>query len=94
MFVLHIDLELKAGAQEALKTAFRDTFRPAISAQDGFLAAELLQPLDSASAYCLELAFDQQATQQQWVATDLHQQVWPAIAGYCTNFAVKSYNTI
>ena len=39
--------------------------------------------------YRLSLAFDRQQSQQKWVATDLHQEVWPAIADQCVEFPFR-----
>ena len=94
MFVLHIDIKVAGGKQEVLAQTWRGTFYPAVSAQPGFLRAELLQPVEDAAEYCIVLAFDQQSSQQSWVATDLHQQVWPQIAVHCEDFTVRPYNTI
>jgi heme-degrading monooxygenase HmoA len=94
MFVLHIELKAKPGLQQDLEKTFLEKFRPAISVQEGFQAAQLLRPKDDAENYRLSLVFDQQASQQKWVATALHQEVWPALADQCTEFSVQGYNTV
>jgi heme-degrading monooxygenase HmoA len=94
MFVLHIELTVKPGMQQSLETTYTKMFRPAISAQDGFTAVQLLHSNDDNANYRLILAFDHQASQQKWVATDLHQEVWPAIAEQCTEFSVRGYSTV
>jgi heme-degrading monooxygenase HmoA len=94
MFMLHIDLKVKAGQQEALEKTYLEKFRPAISAQEGFSAAQLLRSNEDDLNYRLALSFDRQASQQKWVATDLHQVVWPAVADQCAEFYVHGYNTV
>jgi heme-degrading monooxygenase HmoA len=94
MFVLHIELVAKPGQQQSLEETFLDTFQPAISAQDGFNSAQLLRSNENDANYRLCLAFDRQASQQKWVATDLHQEVWPAISNQCTEFAVQGYTSL
>ncbi len=94
MFVLHIELKVKPGMQQSLETTYMKTFRPAISAQEGFNAVQLLHSNDDNANYRLSLAFDHQASQKKWVATDLHQEVWPAIADQCTEFSVRGYSTV
>jgi heme-degrading monooxygenase HmoA len=94
MFVLHIELKVKSGSQASLEKTFLDRFYAAVSAQGGFVGAQLLRSNDSDSNYRLCLSFDQQASQQKWVATDLHQEVWPLIADQCENFSVAGYTAV
>ncbi|HEX5482266.1 MAG TPA: antibiotic biosynthesis monooxygenase family protein [Terriglobia bacterium] len=94
MFVLHVDLEVKPGARQALEKIYAETFRPAISRQAGFSAVALLRPTEGESNYLLSLAFDDQSFQQQWVATDIHQQVWPQMEQHCARYSLKRYNTV
>jgi heme-degrading monooxygenase HmoA len=94
MFVLHIELKVKTGLQQSLEKTYLEKFHPAISAQEGFDAAQLLRSNDLDTNYRLCLAFDRQASQQKWVATDLHQEVWPAIADQCADFSVQGYSTV
>jgi heme-degrading monooxygenase HmoA len=94
MFVLHIELKVKPGQQQALEKTYLEKFRPAISTQEGFNAAQLLHSNDEQANYRLSLAFDHQALQQKWVATELHQEVWPALADQCTEFSVQGYSTV
>ena len=55
---------------------------------------QLLRSNDNDTNYRLSLAFDRQASQQKWVATELHQEVWPAIADQCAEFSVQGYSTV
>jgi heme-degrading monooxygenase HmoA len=94
MFVLHIELKVKSGSQSALERIFADRFYPAISAQEGFTAAQLLRSNDTDSCYRLCLTFDCQASQRKWVATDLHQKVWPLVETLCENYTVAGYTAV
>ncbi len=95
MFVLHVELKVKPGLQQALEKTYLEVFLPAISRQPGFQAAHLLRPAeDGAHDYRLSLCFDDQSLQQQWVATDIHQQVWPQIESLCVEFSAIGYNTV
>jgi heme-degrading monooxygenase HmoA len=93
MFVLHIELKVKHGRPQTLEKTFADTFLPAISAQQGFAAAQLLRSNDDGTDYRLCLTFDHQASQQKWVATDLHQQVWSLVENLCVEYSVKGFST-
>lgn len=94
MFVLHIDLPASKAKEQDLEQAFTGTFRPAISRQQGFRGVELLQSVDDATLYCLTISFESQEMQQKWVATDLHQEVWPALQNLCTGFSIRKYSSI
>lgn len=94
MFVLHLELQVKPGAEQELEKTYNETFRPAISQQEGFHAVGLFRPLDEAKNYLLTIQFEDRARQQKWVATDLHQQVWSQMEGLCAGYAVKSYDTV
>ena len=75
MFVLHVELQVKPGAQKALEDTFVGTFTPV---EDG-------------GEYRLSIAFDDRTAQQQWVATDLHNAVWPQMEGHCLGYSVKNF---
>ncbi len=92
MFLLHVELNVRPGAQNALEDTFTGTFVPAISQQHGFQGVNLLRPAENgAGDYRLSIAFDDRESQQRWVATDLHGQVWPQMASHCLGFSVKNY---
>jgi heme-degrading monooxygenase HmoA len=94
MFVLHVDLQLKAGAERELENTYREIFQPAISRQPGFHSVALLRPRDETGNYLLSIVFEDQSHQQKWVATDLHQQVWPQMEIHCASYAVKNYDAV
>jgi heme-degrading monooxygenase HmoA len=94
MFVLHIELKTKPGLQQSFEKTYLEKFYPAISAQEGFNAAQLLHSNDHDTNYPLCLAFDLQASQQKWVTTDLYQEVWPALADQSADFSVQGFSTV
>ena len=94
MFVLHVELTLKPGSQHGLEKTFNDRFYPAISIQDGFIAAQLLRSNETDTNYRLCLSFDQQVSQQTWVASDLHQEVWPQVKDLCESYTVAGYTAV
>ena len=81
--VLHVELQVRAGGAGALVESYRSTFRPAISCQDGFRAVRLLAPVD-APGYRLVIEFAEEEQRLRWVASELHQRVWPQIEAHCT----------
>jgi len=94
MFVLHVELQVKPGAEQDLEKTYNETFRPAISQQEGFQAVGLLRPLDEAKNYILTILFEDRARQQKWVASDLHQQVWSQMESLCAGYVVNGYDTV
>ena len=92
MFVLHIELKVKPGQSQALEKTYAENFRPAISAQEGFAGVQLLRFDDTDYRLCL--TFDRKASQQKWVATALHQQVWSLVENLCAEYSVKIFSTV
>jgi heme-degrading monooxygenase HmoA len=93
MFLLHVDLKPKPGAQQSLESTYAEIFRPAISIQKGFGETRLLTPVEKEGDYRLIIGFDDRPSQQQWVATEVHQKVWPQMEANCTEYSVKYFNS-
>lgn len=94
MLTLHVNLELKRGRQQELEKTYLETFRPAVCQQEGFRAVALLRPKNPANAYVLSIVFDDLSLQQKWVATDIHQQVWPQMESNFERYDVRYYDAI
>jgi heme-degrading monooxygenase HmoA len=95
MFVLHVELKVKPGSQKAVEDAYAATFSPAIAQQEGFRDVNLLRPAENGGdEYRLSIAFADRASQQHWVATDLHDRVWPQIESQCSAYSVKNYYSV
>lgn len=93
MFVLHVDIKVKSGREDAARGVFTGPFKAAITAQPGFKDVRFLKPSDGGD-YVLAIAFENQTLQQKWVATDLHTQVWSQMEANFDGYAVKTYETI
>jgi heme-degrading monooxygenase HmoA len=93
VFALHVAIKMKSGREEAAQGVFAGPFKAAISAQPGFNNVHFLKPLDGGE-YVLAIVFENQASQQKWVATDLHTQVWSQMEANFDGYTVKTYNTI
>ena len=95
MFILHVDLSVKPGMTKALEDTYRDVFVPAISKQAGFSETKLLWAISSeAQRHRLVIAFESETLQKKWVATDLHQEVWPKMHANMSQFSVHKYETV
>jgi heme-degrading monooxygenase HmoA len=94
MFVLFVDMKLNPGAQAGLEKTYTDTFRPAISKQEGFRDVELLRPNQAGGDWRLRIAFESHDLQKKWVALDLHQVVWPQMQSHFADFSVNDYTSV
>ena len=94
MFVLFVDIQLRPGSQQTLEKTYIEIFRPAISRQEGFRGVELLRPNQDSGEYRLSIAFESHPLQKKWVATDLHQDVWPQMENHCADYSVNGYTSI
>lgn len=94
MFVLFVDMRVKPGSQQTLEKTYIETFRPAISSQEGLRGVELLRPNKDGGEYRLRIAFETHELQKKWVANDLHQEVWPQMESCCADYAVQDYTAV
>ena len=98
MFVLFVDMRVKPGSQQALEKTYTETFRPAISRQEGFRDVELLRPnqdpIGEGGEWRLRIAFESHALQKKWVAHDLHQEVWPQMERHFVDYSVNDFTAV
>ena len=94
MFVLHVDLETRSDSRQALESTLEQVFRPAISSQPGFDHLLLLHSDKFPNAYRLVIAFQDEPSQKKWVASDLHQEVWPKVEANCASYKVETFHRV
>ncbi|MEO6801694.1 MAG: antibiotic biosynthesis monooxygenase family protein [Granulicella sp.] len=94
MFILYVDMSVKPGSEQLLEQTFKTVFITAISNQEGFASAGLMRSDTTAGDYRLVLKFENQSLQQNWVATPLHQEVWPQIESHCASYSVQTYLSV
>jgi heme-degrading monooxygenase HmoA len=94
MVVLQVDLQVREGEPPALEKSFREVFQPAVSAQEGFVDVALLKSRSQADHYCLVIKFASEPLRLKWVATELHQQVWPALEAHCSGYGVEGFDAV
>jgi heme-degrading monooxygenase HmoA len=83
---LHLDATVDLAREKEMLQYFRESFRPAASKQLGFIEVNMLKlrstvmgkPPGDAN-YRFVLVFESEELRQKWIATDIHQQVWPAM---------------
>jgi len=93
MFVLHVAIKMKEGQGAAAQQVFAGPFSTAIRAQQGFVAATLLRP-DDGGDHILAITFENQALQQKWVATDLHNDVWAQMEAHFDGYTLRTFTAV
>lgn len=95
---LHVDLSVDPAREKEMLKNFETIFRPAASKQSGYIDVKLLKlraaVMGKAPAginYRFELTFQSEELRQKWVATDVHQKVWPTIEN---TLLTKNYNVL
>ena len=78
---LHIWMTAKSGHADTLEKTFVDVFYPAVSSMPGFRGA-LLMRKPGTDEFTVRLSFDTEEQRLQWVASDKHQQAWPALSSH------------
>ena len=83
---LHVDLSVDPAREKEMLKNFETVFRPAASKQPGYIDVKMLKlrstVMGKAPAgvnYRFALTFQSEELRQKWIATDVHQKVWPTI---------------
>ena len=84
--VLHVDLSVDPGKEQEMLRNFRTVFKPAAMKHPGYIDAKMLK-LQSAMQgsapagmnYRFQLTYESEELRKKWVASDVHQKVWPTI---------------
>jgi hypothetical protein len=99
---LHVDLSVDPAKEEAMLHNFKTIFRPAASKQPGYIDVQMLKlrsavqgKAPEAGNYRFVLTFVSEELRQKWVASAIHQKVWPTIENTLTskNYTVLLYDT-
>ncbi|MGH8248694.1 MAG: hypothetical protein ACREUU_19975 [Gammaproteobacteria bacterium] len=95
---LHVDLAVDPAKEKEMRKNFETIFRPAASKQPGYIDVKMLKLrstlLGKAPAgvnYRFALTFQSEELRQKWVASDIHQKVWPTIEN---TLATKNYTVM
>ena len=83
---LHVDLTVDPAKEKEMLKNFETIFRPAASKQPGYIDVKMLKLrttlMGKAPAgvnYRFALTFQSEELRQKWVASAVHQKVWPTI---------------
>ncbi len=95
---LHLDLAVDPSREQEMIKTFREVFKPTVSKQPGYIDVQIMK-LRSAmmgnkpgdANYRFVLRFESEDLRQKWVASDDHQQAWPALEKTLKH---KNYNVL
>src|SRR4051795_12556983 len=83
---LHVDLSVDPAKEKEMLHNFETIFRPAAAKQPGYIDVKMLKlrstVMGKAPAgvnYRFVLTYQSEELRQKWVATEVHQKVWPTI---------------
>jgi heme-degrading monooxygenase HmoA len=97
--VLYCDLAVDPAREQEMLDHFHQRFKPVAETFDGFIDLKMLKlnkvlqgpappgPIN----YRFQLTYQSEAQRQVWIASDIHQQVWPLIEDTVTD---KNYQVL
>jgi hypothetical protein len=95
---LHVDLTVDPAKEKEMLKNFETIFRPAASKQPGYVEVKMLKLRSAVQGqapagvnYRFSLAFQSEELRQKWVASDVHQKVWPTIENL---LSTKNYTVL
>ena len=84
--LLHVDLTVDPAKEKEMLKNFETIFKPAAAKQTGYVDVKMLKlrsaVMGKAPAgvnYRFALTYQSEELRQKWVASDIHQKVWPTI---------------
>jgi hypothetical protein len=95
---LHVDLSVDPAKEKEMLRIFETSFRPAASKQPGFIELKLLKLRSALMGkapqgvnYRFALTFASEELRQKWIATDIHNKLWPMMEATLTT---KDYTVL
>ncbi len=95
---LHVDLSVDPAKEQEMLRLFETSFRPAASKQPGFIDLKLLKLRSALMGkapqgmnYRFDLTFASEELRQKWVASDIHNKLWPMMEATLTT---KDYTVL
>lgn len=99
---LHVDLSVDPSKEQEMVHNFNTIFRPAASKQPGYIDVQVLKLRSALQGnapqgvnYRFVLRYASEELRQKWVASAIHQKVWPSIENTLTskNYTVLLFDT-
>lgn len=99
--LLHVDLTVDPAKEKEMLKNFETIFRPAASKMQGYIDVKMLKLRSTLKGkapagvnYRFALTYQSEELRQKWVASDVHQKVWPTIEKTLanTNYTVMLFD--
>jgi hypothetical protein len=95
---LHLDLAVDSKKEKEMLRIFETSFKPAAAAQPGYIDVKMLKLRSAVLGkapeginYRFSLVFQSEELRQKWIATPIHQKVWPAMESTLSH---KNYSVL
>ena len=101
--LLHVDLSVEPAKEKEMLKNFETVFKPAASKQPGYIDVKMLKLrstlMGKAPAgvnYRFALTYQSEELRQKWVASAVHQKVWPTIENTLStkNYTVMLFDVV
>ena len=98
---LYVDLAVDPAKEQEMLHIFHTQFAPAASKQPGFIDAKMLKlrqaiqgSAPTGANFRFVLRFQSEEQRQKWIATPIHQKLWPTIENTLSakNYIVLLYD--
>jgi len=96
--LLHVDLTVDPAKEKEMLKNFETIFRPAATKFNGYIDVKMLKLRSTLQGkapagvnYRFALTYQSEELRQKWVASDVHQKVWPTIENTLAN---KNYTVM
>lgn len=95
---LHVDLAVDPKKEKDMHRIFETNFKPAAAKQPGYIDVKMLKLRSAVMGkapegvnYRFSLVFQSEELRQKWIATPIHQKVWPEMESTLVH---KNYNVL
>ena len=96
--VLYVDLSVDPAKEQEMLHNFRNVFKPAAGKFQGYIDVKMLKLRTAIQGtapaglnYRFQLTYESEELRQKWIASDVHQKVWPTIEN---TLRTKNYNVL
>jgi hypothetical protein len=84
--VLHLDMQVDPAKEQEMVKYYHNTFKPAAVKFSGYVDLKILKLRTALQGtapvgmnYRFQLTYESEELRQKWIASDVHQKVWPLI---------------
>lgn len=100
---LHLDMSVDPAKEKQMLKNFETIFKPAAVKQPGYIDVKILKLRSTLQGkppagiiYRFILTYQSEELRQKWIATDVHQKVWPTIENTLTtkDYTVYLFDSI